>query len=113
MPRFAMALNLRDDPRVIAEYERHHRSVWPEVLAAIRSTGVEDIKIYGSGRHLFTTSAGPEGFDPSGAFAEYEHDPVVQRWEAPMRTLQEPLPGAKPGQWWTEIPLIFDLAEAS
>ena len=62
MPRFAMALNLRDDPRVIAEYE---------------------------------------------------HDPVVQRWEALMRTLQEPLPGAKPGQWWTEIPLIFDLAEAS
>jgi hypothetical protein len=56
---------------------------------------------------------GPEGFDPAGAFAEYEHNPAVQRWEALMRTLQEPLPGAKPGQWWTEIPLIFDLAEAS
>ena len=58
MPRFAMALNLKDDARVIAEYEKHHRSVWPEVLAAIRSTGVEEIKIYRSGRHLFMTMAG-------------------------------------------------------
>jgi L-rhamnose mutarotase len=112
MPRFAMALNLRDGPRVIEEYEEHHRSVWPEVLSAVRSTGVKDIKIYRSGRHLFMIMKGPAGFDPTEAFAEYERDPVVQRWEALMRTLQEPLPGAKPGQWWTEIPLIFDLAES-
>ena len=53
MPLFALALNLRDDPGVIAEYEAHHRRVWPEVLAGIRATGVEEIKIYRSGRHLF------------------------------------------------------------
>ncbi|HZP18903.1 MAG TPA: L-rhamnose mutarotase [Bauldia sp.] len=110
MPQFALALNLRDDPQVIAEYEAHHRKVWPEVLAAIRATGVEDIKIYRHGRHLFMTITGPEGFDPVGAFAEYEHDPVVQRWEALMRTFQEPLPGAPPGRWWTRMACIFDLA---
>ena len=76
----------------------------------IRLKGVS--KIYRSGRHLFMTLRAPQNFDPTGAFAEYQHNPVVQRWEALMRTLQEPLPGAEPGQWWTEIPVIFDLAEA-
>lgn len=109
MPQFALALNLKDDPRVIEEYEGHHRKVWPKVLKAILATGVEDIKIYRNGTHLFMTMIGPEGFDPAVAFAEYQHDPVVQRWEALMRTLQEQLPGSAPGQWWMRIPCIFDL----
>ncbi len=110
MPQFALALNLRDDPRIIAEYEEHHRKVWPEVLAAIRATGVEDIKIYRNGRNLFMTMIVPEGYDSDGRSAAYDRDPAAQRWEALMRTLQEPLPGSPPGQWWTRIPCIFDLA---
>ena len=110
MPIFALTLNLRDDARAIADYVEHHRSVWPEVLAAIRATGVEEIKIYLSGRHLFMVMTGPEGFDPSRAFADYQRTPAVQRWEALMQTLQEQLPGSPPDEWWVTLQPIFDLS---
>ncbi len=113
MPLLALALNLKDDPTKISTYVDHHRRVWPEVLAAIRATGVEDIKIYLSGRHLFMLMTAPEGFDPKVAFRDYEQDPVVKRWEALMQNFQEQLPGSSPDQWWTSIPLIFDLADGA
>jgi L-rhamnose mutarotase len=111
MSLFALALNLKDDPRVIDQYVEHHRKVWPEVLAAIRAAGAQDIKIYLNGRHLFMLMSGPAGFDPDSAFADYQHDPVVQRWEALMQTFQEQLPGSPPGRWWTPLKKIFDLAD--
>ena len=109
MPIFALTLNLRDDAGAIANYVEHHRHVWPEVLAAIRATGVEEIKIYLSGRRLFMVMTGPEGFDPGQAFAEYRRTPAVQRWEALMQTLQEQWPGSAPDEWWVTLKPIFDL----
>ena len=35
-----LALDLNDDPALIAEYEAHHRAVWPEVQAHLRRHGV-------------------------------------------------------------------------
>ena len=81
MPTFAMALDLIDDPKVIAEYDAHHRAVWPEVLAALRRTGLTDMKIFRSGHHLFMTMTAPEGFDPATAFRDYAQTEAVQRWE--------------------------------
>lgn len=110
MPTFAMALDLIDDPRVIAQYEAHHRAVWPEVLAALRRTGLADMKIFRSGCHLFMVMTAPEGFDPARAFRDYARDPAVKRWDELMRGLQRPVPHARPGDWWTPIPCVFDLA---
>lgn len=112
MAIFALALNLKDDPRLIEDYLEHHRHVWPEVLQAIRATGVEDIKIYLSGRRLFMVMVGPEGFDPEQAFAEYRREPMVIRWETLMQSMQERLLGASGGQWWIPLSPIFDLSEA-
>ena len=41
-----MALDLRDDPKLIARYKREHAKVWPEVLGRLREIGVTDMKIY-------------------------------------------------------------------
>ena len=35
-----LALDLKDDPALIAAYEAHHRAVWPEVLDHLRRHGV-------------------------------------------------------------------------
>jgi hypothetical protein len=32
-----LILDLKDDPELIAQYEAHHRQVWPEVLVHIRA----------------------------------------------------------------------------
>lgn len=31
MKRYVLALDLVDDPTLIAEYEKHHKAVWPGV----------------------------------------------------------------------------------
>jgi L-rhamnose mutarotase len=111
MPTFAMVLDLIDDPEVIAAYEAHHRAVWPEVLAALRRTGLEDMRIFRSGHHLFMVMTGPEGFDPATAFRDYADTPAVQRWDELMRGFQRKVPHAGPGDWWTPIPCVFDLAQ--
>ena len=40
MTRYCLLLDLRDDPELIAEYERQHAAVWPEVIAHLREAGV-------------------------------------------------------------------------
>ena len=37
--RYALALDLADDPALIEEYERHHAHVWPEIEASLRAAG--------------------------------------------------------------------------
>ena len=35
MKRHVLALDLHNDPILIAEYEQYHRDVWPEIKASI------------------------------------------------------------------------------
>ncbi len=51
--RYCLALDLKDDPAVIAAYEEHHRHVWPEIVQSIRDAGVEVLEIYRTGNRLF------------------------------------------------------------
>src|SRR4029079_14452333 len=51
--RYALALDLADDPALIAKYERHHRAVWPEIEASLRAAGIERLEIYRTGNRLF------------------------------------------------------------
>ena len=50
--RHCLALDLKDNPALIAEYERHHRAVWPEVLAHLRGHGVRELEIFRLGTRL-------------------------------------------------------------
>jgi L-rhamnose mutarotase len=51
--RFCLALDLKDDPGLIAEYERHHEHVWPEIIENIKTSGIEDMEIYRLGTRMF------------------------------------------------------------
>jgi L-rhamnose mutarotase len=110
MAIFALTLNLKDDQRLVAEYLYHHRHIWPEVLTALQETGIEDIKIYLSGRRLFMVMVAPDGFDPERSFVEYRKNPVADRWDTLMKTYQEQVPEAGPDQWWLPMTPVFDLA---
>ena len=46
MQQYALTLDLKDDPQLIVEYEKYHKQVWPEVLAAIRHVGIQEMKIF-------------------------------------------------------------------
>ena len=46
MKQFALALDLKNDPHLIAEYEAHHQAVWPEILESIKASGILECRIY-------------------------------------------------------------------
>jgi L-rhamnose mutarotase len=107
-----LALDLRDDPALIAEYERWHRKefIWPEVVRSIRDAGIPDMQIFRTGNRLVMLMRVGEGFDASAKAAADAASERVQAWEALMSTFQQPLPWAKTGEKWVPMEPIFDLA---
>jgi L-rhamnose mutarotase len=100
------ALDLKDDPVLIVEYERWHRNVWPEVLEHLRAQGITGCEIHRAGNRLFmivesTTGAATD----EGGLAL---PPRVREWEEFMSTFQQPLPFAKAGEKWVRMERIFD-----
>jgi L-rhamnose mutarotase len=109
--RHVLAVDLKDDPGMIADYVEHHRAVWPEVVASLRAAGIANMEILILGRRLvmIVESRG----DMRAAFAAHvASHPRVAAWEALMKSLQEPPPGGPGGEWWAEMRPIFSLNAA-
>ncbi|MDZ4828751.1 MAG: L-rhamnose mutarotase [Phycisphaerae bacterium] len=109
---FAQALDLANEPGLIEAYKRHHRAVWPEVLAALRAMGIARMKIFLVGSRLFMYFEAPDEFDPSRDFQKYAEDPRCRAWDTWMRTFQRRLAEAEPKDWWTPMEEVFDLERA-
>jgi L-rhamnose mutarotase len=107
--RYCLALDLKDDPELIAEYERQHTEVWPEVLQSIRDAGILEMEIYRLGGRLFMVMEVNEGFSFAGKTAADLQNPKVREWEKLMWKYQQPLPMAKPGEKWLCMEKIFSL----
>ena len=107
--RYCLALDLKDDPKLIAEYERYHQKVWPEIIDSIRSSGIDVLDIYRTGNRLFMIlEAGPDFSFDKKAKAD-ESNPKVQEWETLMWKFQQALPWAKEGEKWILMDKIFEL----
>lgn len=109
MRTFAQAIDLVDDAAAIAEYERLHRSVWPEVTDALRQIGILSMRIYRCGTRLFMVIETDDGFEPARDYAAYAEQPRAREWDALMRRYQRQVPGASPERWWTPMNLVFEL----
>ncbi|MFN0015244.1 MAG: L-rhamnose mutarotase [Saprospiraceae bacterium] len=107
MQRHCLALDLKPDPDLIAEYEVYHRAVWPEVLASIRDAGILQLEIYRTGNRLFMILEADEQFSFEKKAALDAANPRVQAWETLMWNYQQALPTAKPGQKWVPMDLIY------
>ena len=109
MKRYCLALDLRNDPQLIAEYEACHRKVWPEILDSIRNSGITNMEIYRLGSRLFMIMETADYFSFEKKAAMDAANPRVQEWEALMWRFQQALPGAKPGEKWMLMEKIFEL----
>ena len=107
--RYALALDLKDDPALIAEYERYHESIWPEIAQSIRESGITGMEIYRVGNRLFMLMETHETFSFDAKAAADAANPTVQAWEALMWQYQQALPMAKPGEKWLLMKPIFVL----
>ncbi len=106
-----LTLDLKDDPTLIAEYERHHEKIWPEITRSIKDVGIEDLEIYRLGTRLFMIMDVNDSFSPEAKARSDAANPKVRQWEELMWRFQQPLPQAKPGEKWLPMKKIFSLKE--
>lgn len=106
--RYCLALDLKDDEDLIAEYEDQHKKVWPEILHSIKQSGIEHMEIYRAGSRLFMIMEVSESFSFEAKAIADAADEKVQQWETLMWQYQQALPFAKPGEKWLLMERIFN-----
>ena len=109
MKKYCLALDLKDDPALIAEYEKYHQNVWPGIKKSIADAGVTNMEIYRTGNRLFMVMEVADNFSFDAKGVADNASETVQRWEALMWKFQQPLPWAKEGEKWISMDKIFAL----
>ncbi|MBX2935356.1 MAG: L-rhamnose mutarotase [Ferruginibacter sp.] len=109
LKRYCLALDLKDDPALIAEYEDYHKNVWPEIIKSIKDAGIEVLDIYRTANRLFMIIEANDDFSFEKKSAADAANPTVQQWEELMWKYQQSLPWAKPGEKWILMDKIFEL----
>lgn len=107
--RYCLTLDLKDDPKLIAEYRKYHEKIWPEITRSIKDSGIEDMEIYLLGTRMFMIMEVNDSFSFEAKAAADRANPKVQEWEKLMWKFQQALPQAKPGEKWLRMERIFKL----
>ena len=111
MKHYCLALDLVDDPALIAEYENWHKkeNAWPEIMKSITDSGITNMEIYRTGNRLFMIMETDDSFSFDRKAAMDNANPKVQEWEQLMWRFQQPLPWAKKEEKWFLMDKIFQL----
>ena len=109
MKRFCLALDLKEDTKLIAEYESYHKNVWPEIIKSIKDAGIEVLDIYRTGNRMFMIIEAGDNFSFEKKSAMDATITKVQEWENLMWKFQQALPWAKTSEKWILMDKIFEL----
>lgn len=107
--KYCLALDLKEDPQLMAEYKAYHQNVWPEIIKSIKDSGIEVLDIYCVGNRMFMIIEANEGFSFDEKSKNDANNPKVQEWEELMWKFQQALPFAKSGEKWMLMEKIFEL----
>lgn len=111
MKRYCLTLDLKNDTKLIAEYEQYHAAVWPEIIRSIRDAGILDMQIYRQGNRLFMIMETDDSFSFERKQKMDAENNKVQEWERLMWKYQQALPGAAEGEKWMLMNKIFQLTD--
>src|SRR4030095_13257028 len=95
MIRYCLALDLKEDSKLITEYEEYHKKVWPEIIKSIKDSGIEVLDIFRTGNRMFMIIEANDSFSFEKKAAMDATNPKVQEWETLMWKFQQALPSAK------------------
>ena len=109
MKRYCLALDLKDDPALIALYEEYHQSVWPEIIESIKTAGIQYLEIYRVANRLFMIIDATDEFSFEEKAKMDAKNEMVQQWEKLMWEYQQALPCAKPGEKWVLMQKICSI----
>ncbi len=109
MKKYCFALDLKNDEKLIAEYERYHEAIWPEIRESITSAGIEQLEIYRIENRLFMIMETNSDFSFEKKNEMDAANEKVQEWEKLMWKYQQALPSAAEGEKWMLMKEIFKL----
>jgi L-rhamnose mutarotase len=107
--KYCLALDLKDDENLIAEYEKQHQAVWPEIIDSIKNSGITSLEIYRVFNRLFMIMETDETFSFANKNKMDSENLKVQEWEDLMWKYQKAIPNARPGEKWVLMNKIFEL----
>lgn len=107
--RYCLTLDLVDDKDLIAEYEKYHELIWPEIHKSIVDSGITSMEIYRFDVRLFMIMETDDSFSFEAKGAADAANPKVQEWENQMWKYQQPVKGALKGEKWVLMDKIFAL----
>ncbi|MBP6432135.1 MAG: L-rhamnose mutarotase [Ferruginibacter sp.] len=109
MKKYCLALDLKNDEALIAEYETHHKNIWPEIEQSIKQSGIVQMEIYRTGNRLFMIMETIDDFSFEQKANADAINEKVQQWEELMWKYQQALPLAKQGEKWILMNKIFSI----
>jgi L-rhamnose mutarotase len=110
MQRHCLALDLKNDPALIAKYERYHERIPDAIDKSIREAGITQLEIYRIGNRLFMILEAIDDFSFEKKATMDATNPDVQAWEELMWQFQQALPQAQAGEKWLLMRRIFNLS---
>lgn len=111
MKRVGFLLKVKDDAALQAEYKKHHREVWPDMLAALRRHGWRNYSLFMRKDGLMF------GFVEVAASLQQCLDGMAKeevnlRWQKSMQPYFEIPPGARPDETMVQLEEVFYMAGA-
>lgn len=106
---YALALDLKSDASLIAEYERYHQRIPDAIRQSLTNAGILSMQIYRWENRLFMVMVTTDDFSLEKKMLQDRSNPDVQAWEELMWRFQQPLPGSKAGEKWQLMSRIFEL----
>lgn len=107
MKKYCLALDLKNDPALIAEYEAYHKAVWSEIIESATSLGILKTEILRTGNRLVMLIETGDDFSFEEKATSDENNPKVQEWETLMWKYQKALPHASKGEKWMLMESIY------
>lgn len=109
MKKYCLALDLKDDPILIGEYEAFHKKIWSEIKKSILDSGIIKMEIFRTGARMVMLLETEDSFSFDKKAEADNSNPKVQEWEALMWKYQQALPHAKSGEKWMLMESIFSI----
>lgn len=113
MKKYILALDLKEDLKLIQEYEVWHQNVWPEVLKSIKDSGISKMEIYRFYNRLCMIMETTDSFSFTKKGEMDASNEKVQEWEKLMWNYQQKIPGSKPKEKWVLMDCIFEFSNNS
>lgn len=107
--KYCLALDLKKDEQLIAEYKLHHKNVWPGIINSIKDSGIINMDIYCTGNRLFMIIEAVADFSFEKKSLADAANNEVREWENLMGKFQQTLPWTTAGQKWILMENIFQL----